>query len=1094
MADEGLRFEAFTMPHVGALTRKFDFTKFVESYTLNDRFNDLSDGTLSMPDDFDKKTSLFYVDEANHANDVGSMIRVLRGTTPIMHYLVTRSEDSWSDGEPTHKLSLEGLEWILDRVLVPNYDHPVDPTKEPDWIYGAPSILANTGLEDGGASNLLIHVWLESTVSAGTWTMTFPAQTTSALAFNIDLPALQTAIEALSNIQDILISGAGTEANPWIIEVVDPAGTDFNVSINSGGLTGGSALFLLQHPGGTGVVDPWTRSFNPVTGLFHGTYTNFQTSTAQAHTGTTSLYVKGALGSWPDSFPGAQQIVSVTGGRTYRAKIWVYPAFARTYRFVIRSTDETYIGAVEASLTANSWQEMAFSVTIPDHIQQIIFRIACISNTNGHEFYVDDALLAPGFDADTLGKMVDDVRTAAIAVGSPLSWLTPTWSTTLDSDGAAWDQDRAWNVNHGQTFLQLLEYVRKWNYEWRIRWDAGDARFEWDMWNPLGGGQARANIALTGKSGVTGSAPIVSRPPDRTYWKVEGANGNWGEFASTTLDDVWGRLEGFHQDRQGVDSAELDEYAERKVTTSSRNTSSLMVTVGDPVLLPWTSYEPGDTLTVNLAPKETKQSLRVAAIVVSMGPDQAAPRYDVHFGAPVYSNEAAMAQGLRTVLREFRRPMPTQVDGSVPPFFPLGGSAPTLVIAASNSSDSSKARADFICLGSNDHLTFQTAISQILAGGGGRLLVTEGVFSFSGTVDIPTSSSNLRIEGMGVGSSKIVMAVAANANTFRVATSYSGTLEFASLEINGSSSTQTTGAWAGIFLQTNGTGAIRIDQCWIHNIRGDGINSDRSALLTTITNTRVSSNTLCGMRLYFEGLYVISNCFIHSNTEHGINADAASNMTLVDSWIYENTLDGFFAGGVSQDSGVIIAGNHFVGNRIGIRLEGYDSVIAWNVCAENASYGIWAAAVRAFTVTGNACYENGEHGIYLTNAGSGEPHGGTCSGNVTTHNSKHGIYVDGRRWLVTGNKVESNSLLTNNTYDGIHLTTNGDFCSIVTNMIRQDAGANKMRYGIQIAAGATSNLVAGNDAREGGFVTAAFNDAGTTTVNAWAGAFGDNLP
>ena len=500
MADEGLIFEAYSMPHVGALTRKFDFSKWVDTYTLNDRFNDLSDGTLTMPDDFPLKASLFNVDESNHANDAGSMIRVLRGTTPIMHFLVTRSEDSWSDNEPTHKLSLEGLEWILDRVLVPNFDHPADPTKEPDWIYGAPSILANTDLENVGFTNLLIHVWLESTVTAGTWTMTFSGQTTSALAWNIDAPALQTAIEALSNITDISIAGAGTPSNPWVIEVIDPAGTDFNVS-RTDTLTGGVSQILSMVAGGAGIVDPWTRSFNPLTGLYHGTYTNFQTSTTQAHTGTTSLYVKGALGAWPGSYPGAQQVVSVTGGRTYRAKVWIYPELARTYRFVIRTTDETYIGSVETALSADSWQEMSMSVTIPDHIRSIIFRVSCVSNTDGHEFYLDDALLAPGFDADTLGKMLDDVRTAAIAVGSPLSWLTPTWSTTLDSDGAAWDQDRQWNVNHGQSFLQLLEYAQKWNYEWRIRWDAGDSRFEWDMWNPLAGGQTRT-LAITGKSGV----------------------------------------------------------------------------------------------------------------------------------------------------------------------------------------------------------------------------------------------------------------------------------------------------------------------------------------------------------------------------------------------------------------------------------------------------------------------------------------------------------------------------------------------------------------------------------------------------------------
>ena len=159
---------------------------------------------------------------------------------------------------------------------------------------------------------------------------------------------------------------------------------------------------------------------------------------------------------------------------------------------------------------------------------------------------------------------------------------------------------------------------------------------------------------------------VVRRPPGATYVKAEGADGHWGEFASTTLDDVWGRLEKFYQDRQGVDSTELDELAERFVNRTDLNTAARKITLADPVHLPWTDYQPGDIVTLNLAPKDVKRELRVAAITVSMGPSDAAPKYDVHFGAPVLSNEAALAQGLRTLIREFRKPAPTSFTDGTP--------------------------------------------------------------------------------------------------------------------------------------------------------------------------------------------------------------------------------------------------------------------------------------------------------------------------------------------------------------------------------------------------------------------------------------------
>lgn len=765
MADEGLTFEAWTMPHVGTLAKKFIFSDFVESYTLNDRFNDLSDGVATIPDDAALpsgallKDMLLKIDEADHANDVGSMVRVLRGATPIIHYLVTRSEDSWSDTEPTQKLTFEGLEWILDRCLVPNYDHPADPTQEPDWIYGADTVLVNATFEDTGATNLLIHLWIEATVTAGTWNIEFDDGTTVddvTLDWNDDITAVQTGIEGLSNVADIAISGLGTASNPWVIEVIDPAGTDFNVTVDSTGLTGGAALMLSQHAGGAGITDPWTRSFNPLTGLYHGTYTNFQTSTVEAHTGIGSLYVKGGLGAWPDSWPGAQQVVSVTGGRTYRCGIWAFPKFTAPYRFVIRTTDETFIGSVEASLIADLWQPLTLPVTIPTYIRSIIYRLSCISNTPGdHEWYQDDALLAPGQDAATLGKMVDDVRTAAIAVGSPLAWLTPTWTTTLDSDLVAWDAVRKWNVNHGQSFLQLLEIAKKWNYESRIRWSVANSRFEWDMWNPTAGGQVRANIAITGLAGAEGAAPIVKRPPLATYVKAEGELGRWGEFASTTLNTVWGRLEKFHQDRQGVNSAELDVLAERIQTKMTENTAARSVTVADPAILPWTAYEPGDTVTLNLGPKDVRRALRVVAIVASKDAGVAVPRYDVHFGSPVYDNATALAAGLGTVLREFRRPMSTSSDGNPIAGVVTGGTITTFSLPGQAFVEAGRLR---------QYFAFRSAILGIQAAvhvaPTGQALIADvnksGLSIFADQAQRPTIAAGANVSGVSVPSVTII--------------------------------------------------------------------------------------------------------------------------------------------------------------------------------------------------------------------------------------------------------------------------------------------------------------------------------------------------
>jgi hypothetical protein len=87
----------------------------------------------------------------------------------------------------------------------------------------------------------------------------------------------------------------------------------------------------------------------------------------------------------------------------------------------------------------------------------------------------------------------------------------------------------------------------------------------------------------------------------------------------------------------------------------------------------------------------------------------------------------------------------------------------TIVIAASDSSAKSKAQADYVCTGTNDHITINAAIatlpttgnvtipgaSEVLeANQGGNILLLEGSYQIAGAIDV-SGRSNVTIEGIG---------------------------------------------------------------------------------------------------------------------------------------------------------------------------------------------------------------------------------------------------------------------------------------------------------------------------------------------------------
>lgn len=123
------------------------------------------------------------------------------------------------------------------------------------WLYAATGTDANqnlalvsgyTAVKDGAA--LPNEAWtFGSDAQGGTFTISFDGETTSSLAYNASAGTVQTALEALTNITsgDVLVTGAGTLANPWRVEfqgtyeatnVADPTWTTTSLTGSTGKL------------------------------------------------------------------------------------------------------------------------------------------------------------------------------------------------------------------------------------------------------------------------------------------------------------------------------------------------------------------------------------------------------------------------------------------------------------------------------------------------------------------------------------------------------------------------------------------------------------------------------------------------------------------------------------------------------------------------------------------------------------------------------------------------------------------------------------------------------------------------------------------
>lgn len=142
-------------------------------------------------------------------------------------------EGEWADGSFfTTKVSGRGLGNSSDQLYTITWDET-----------------ALTSLT--ATNNELQEILIDSAVSAGTFTLTYSGQTTSAIAYNASAATIQTALEALSNIGvgEALVSGS--VGGPFTVEfALTLGGTNLTQMTCTPTLTGGSMIVRTLRNGG----------------------------------------------------------------------------------------------------------------------------------------------------------------------------------------------------------------------------------------------------------------------------------------------------------------------------------------------------------------------------------------------------------------------------------------------------------------------------------------------------------------------------------------------------------------------------------------------------------------------------------------------------------------------------------------------------------------------------------------------------------------------------------------------------------------------------------------------------------------------------
>jgi parallel beta-helix repeat protein len=389
---------------------------------------------------------------------------------------------------------------------------------------------------------------------------------------------------------------------------------------------------------------------------------------------------------------------------------------------------------------------------------------------------------------------------------------------------------------------------------------------------------------------------------------------------------------------------------------------------------------------------------------------------------------------------------PTGAIGPQGPEGPRGYRFASFLVAAYNSIGNGNA--DFVCDGENDQVEIQQALDN-LPSGGGSVYLREGTYNIGAPINL---DNNAALIGSGTGT---LLYLANNVNANVLQATNCENLLVANMKIWGNRLNNTNSN--GIYFDS--VTSSKIEGTWIKNCFNYGIS------LYSSSNNTITGNTCMVSCIYLD---TSSNNTVSGNTCMGDYAGIYLNNSSNHNTITGNTYQGNSVGICLYTSSKhnTITGNTCQGNTFGIYLYILcnNNTVAGNTCQGN-DIGILLDQADNNTFTGNTCSGNSWDGITSQSSDNN-----TFTGNTVQGNGEHGICL---RWsdsnTVSINTVVGNSQENDNSYDGIHVTSDSDYNNIQGNTVRRGTGGNQQRYGIRInLTGCDNNLVANNDCYVGG--------------------------
>jgi len=644
-------------------------------------------GDVILPANWDRIAEVIVRDPATPANDVRRLARAYdsEGPTyasgeprPIYEWFLDTTSEEFTEADL--RITGAGIESIMADAIAFPWDWTGIADEQslwPNWIYGGKDLIGDIELRYVPAV-YRVH----TTATGGTFTLGVSKnggaiEDTDPITYN-DTFDLITELEENVNVDDVEVSGIGTEANPWRIEVLGGPGI-YNISINGSGLTGGVGRIEIESVGQLLPLG-WEQSYSYVFRYTHGELLTFRISDG---TGTDPALpacdTSGYMIAWDgveEGFPGVQKVVAVQPGGIYQAEMWIYAVGVTTdYRFVIRDLAENGIAANPdftsgITITANTWTQVLIpNVMIPQNTEKVIFRIGHVGTGNPPLTFIACPHLYEGLPATTAGAimrdLLDDATIDHVAAGREVwddlaggNFLDySSFTDSLDSNAVAWDEpEMHFTIPRGKNYLQVLTELAKLGYEWEVvPHSTTPGRWRLNLYNSGGLG---ADLTATDSGAINVGQGTTAGPIYRSHLSgnavtVEGAAQFFSRSASATSISTIGRREVYVPDRNLTDLALTATRAAEEVVI--RLLSGLSVNLNlDPTLTgpkPFVTYDVGDTLNVQVPPFVVRSPHRLTAITANLGPD--GESFALAFSSESFTGSAGVSEGVRRLLLKF---------------------------------------------------------------------------------------------------------------------------------------------------------------------------------------------------------------------------------------------------------------------------------------------------------------------------------------------------------------------------------------------------------------------------------------------------------